>query len=120
MQSSRRQFLTIVAALGGGLGLLAAGCGDDDAPAPGTDAGPGGMCSLTSVNIASNHGHVLVVQPDDVHAGIPKTYDITGSATHSHSVSLTAAHFASLERGGSVTVTSTSAGHTHSVMVSCS
>ena len=49
-----------------------------------------------------------------------QTYDITGTATHGHTVTLSAADFTTLMGGGSVTVNSTSdSAHTHAVTVRC-
>lgn len=119
MDTTRREFLTLLAAIGGGIGLLGSACGDDDAPVgPGADGGGGG-CAATQSLIAANHGHTLVVDRSHVTAGIERTYDITGSAEHGHTVTLTVAHFATLAGGGSVMVTSTLTGHTHVVTVSC-
>jgi hypothetical protein len=74
----------------------------------------------TSVNIAGNHGHVLMVSKAEVTAAADKTYDITGTAAHSHSVTVTAANFATLASNQSVSLTSTSGGnHTHSILVMC-
>ncbi|MEZ4373784.1 MAG: hypothetical protein R3B07_23385 [Polyangiaceae bacterium] len=83
----------------------------------GTGGGGGASCEAS---IVGNHGHELVVTQEDIDAGVDKTYDITGAALHSHSVTVTAADFATLAGGGSVTVTSTdAAAHNHSVTVTC-
>ena len=103
MQTTRRHFIQITFAAGASaLGLSA--CGDDS---PSTGGGDAGM-SLT-VTIASNHGHVANVTMADVTAAADKTYDIQGSAGHTHSVTVTAADFATLTNTGSVTITSTTA-----------
>lgn len=73
----------------------------------------------TSSSISANHGHEITVSKADVEAGTAKTYDITGSGSHSHSVTVTATHFASLQDNSSVTIESTSSGHTHNVTISC-
>lgn len=74
----------------------------------------------TSPVISSNHGHVLVISKDDVAAGVEQTYSILGTATHSHDVTLTAAHFAELSQNLSVTLVSTAAEtHTHTITVTC-
>ncbi len=74
----------------------------------------------TNVVIGTNHGHMLVVDKADVVAGMNKTYDITGSSMHSHSVTLTAADFMTLAQNQQIMVTSTTGGaHTHSVTVTC-
>lgn len=73
-----------------------------------------------AATISANHGHSLFVPNADVVAGVAKTYPIQGTATHSHTVSVTAAQFTLLQRGKKFTVTSTTgAGHSHSVTVAC-
>jgi hypothetical protein len=63
---------------------------------------------------------VMMVSVADVTAGVEKTYDITGSAPHTHMVTVTAANMASLKTGGTVMVQSTTGGaHTHAVTVMC-
>ncbi|GAA3584193.1 hypothetical protein [Snuella lapsa] len=74
----------------------------------------------TSSSITSNHGHSLTVSKEDVSAGVEKTYDITGSSGHSHSVTVTSGNFTTLKNNQQVSVTSTSGdGHTHSVTIRC-
>ncbi len=83
----------------------------------GAGGAPPAGCEET---IATNHGHVLVVTPDDVAAGVDKTYDIMGSSMHAHQVTLTAADFTTLAGGGTVTTTSTtSSAHSHGITVIC-
>jgi hypothetical protein len=115
MKLSRRQFLGTVA-----LGTAAAACGGDD----GGNGGGNRDCVMngTSAQISGNHGHSITVSMADVMAGVDKTYDISGSSAHSHSVTVTAANFASLMSNpdGSVMVTSTSGNaHTHTVTILC-
>lgn len=96
------------------------GCSDSDVvPTPGP--GPNANCldNGTNSSIGSNHGHTLSVSAADVNAGIEKTYGIQGSSTHNHQVTVTANHFATLAGNQSVSITSTAAGHTHSVTISC-
>lgn len=118
-QLTRKEFLALLArsaAVAAAIPALAAcgGGGDDDGQGT-PDAGPG--CSDT---ISGNHGHVLTVTLAEVEAGNEKTYDIDGTAGHSHSVTLTAAHFEMLAAGDSVTVESTSSGtHSHDITVMC-
>jgi hypothetical protein len=141
MSMTRKQFLETVgkvAAGAAGLALVsAAGCGDDDGGdgtvTPDADTGgapdadpnapdaspPSCLDNGTTVTISANHGHTLTVSKADVTAGVDKTYDITGGALHSHSVTVTGAQFAMLAANTTVMVTSTVAGHTHSVTIAC-
>lgn len=74
----------------------------------------------SAVVITANHGHSLTVPKADAAAGKAKKYSIQGAANHPHIVSLTTAHFSTLKKGGTVTVTSTTTGgHSHSVSVKC-
>jgi hypothetical protein len=70
--------------------------------------------------ISANHGHTLSVPSADITAGVEKTYSIKGQSSHDHLLTITAAQFAALGAGGSITVTSSNVGgHTHSVRVTC-
>jgi len=114
----------------GALALLPA-CGGDDTPTPGTDAGRdtgtppvdlggGGSCAAVTSRIDANHGHVLAVPAADIAAGTAQTYGIMGSSGHTHSVTLSATDFASLQSDGMVVVTSTtSSAHMHAITVTC-
>jgi len=130
---NRTQFLRSALALAG-VGIGAAGlvaCSNDNGyggtPAPGTGdaAGSGGLTDACDTHpptdtIAANHGHVLTVTAADAAAAVDKVYDIMGSASHTHSVTISAAMFALLETGTVITTTSTtSAGHSHGITVMC-
>ena len=135
MMLTRKQFLGSLVGLGAG--ALVIGCSDDggspeptidapkapgDAPsdAPAHDAPPMNTCSSTTAQIGTNHGHSASVPATDVAAGVEKTYDIQGTSGHPHTVTITAAMFAMLKAGQTVTATSSNdAGHTHSVTVRC-
>jgi hypothetical protein len=73
------------------------------------------------VTITANHGHVLIVSKADVMAGVDKTYDIMGTALHTHSVTITAAMFATLaaNTAGGVMTTSSVTLHSHPITVVC-
>jgi hypothetical protein len=91
-------------------------CGNSTNGTP--DTGPAGP-SCTS-QISANHGHVLRVPASDLMSTTDKTYNIQGTADHSHDVTFTAAQLATLGSGSPVAVPSTlSAGHTHMCMVVC-
>jgi len=119
MQISRKQFLMSGLAALGAVELVGgvSGCGSDDGAAAG-----GHDCKSENalVDIRNNHGHQLTVSVADVAAGQAKTYDIRGTAAHTHSVTLSGEHFTKLKSGGQVLVDSTSDGvHLHTVTVRC-
>jgi hypothetical protein len=118
MKITRRQFLG-TAVVGAAAAACGGGGGDD-----GGGSGTGKDCVVngTTAQVSSNHGHAITVSMADVMAGVDKTYDIMGTATHTHSVTVTAANFASLMNNpdGSVMVTSTTANaHQHTVTLLC-
>jgi hypothetical protein len=109
--------------------LHACGGGDDDysAPAPAPEPAPGPapgpspqQCGAAGAAIAGNHGHVLTIAASDLDSATDKTYDITGSANHPHSVTFTPAQLQALKAGQSVTVQSTTNSfHEHAVTATC-
>lgn len=114
MRINRKQFLGIAA--GGGAGLALAACGGGGYGGSGT---PASSCGST---IAGNHGHTLPIAVADVNSMNDMAYDITGTADHSHNLTLTALQLAQLKSGLQANATSTPGGlngHTHAVAVSC-
>ena len=115
----------VVATLGLPLLSVINSCSTEPPPVPGNNPPPGGTDCLangTNANISVNHGHTLTVSKDDVSNGTEKTYAIQGSASHDHSVTVTAANFTSLKNNNSIQVDSTAGGgdgHMHGVTVSC-
>jgi hypothetical protein len=87
----------------------------------GQGGGDAGACmgAMLTAAISLQHPspHVLQIPIADVIAGGDKTYDTTGS-NHCHRVTLTAADFATLKGGGSVTVFSCNGGD-HEYVISC-
>ena len=68
----------------------------------------------------ANHGHVLNVSKTDVQNGAEKSYSIDGSASHDHTVVITASNFDLLKTNQSIQVDSSmGGGHSHAVTVSC-
>ena len=121
MTMTRKEFLrTLVGAGVGAAGVVAiAGCGDDGGAAT-PDAAPL-TCGSPAAVIGGNHGHVLTVSMADVNAAAAKTYNIMGGSLHDHTVMVTAAQFASLKTGTTLSITSSSDGtHTHTITVMCS
>jgi hypothetical protein len=119
MAITRKEFLTLsLGVTGAAMGGLLAGCGDDE-----ENGDPVGECLTNGAHasaISGNHGHSLTITKEDIAAGAEKSYDIAGSAGHSHTVVLTASHFAQLATDTSSTVTTSETnGHTHSVTIAC-
>jgi hypothetical protein len=117
---TRKQFVqrSITAAI-----VVASGCSSDDANDEGAgESGDADCSSGATGNISANHGHSASVPAADITAGAAKDYDITGTASHSHTISLDAMDMANLAGGASVMVTSTAGGtdgHTHDVTLLC-
>jgi hypothetical protein len=120
MKLTRKEFLEslVTAAAGAAGAALLVACGSSDSS---PDAAPGN-CAMngTNVQIAGNHGHVMMVSKADITAGVVHVYDITGTATHSHMVTISAANFANLAGNMSVmTVSTTDSNHSHNITVIC-
>ena len=125
---SRRRFLE--PAVGSVLLLMVQGCGGgggaSHADSPATLGTTPSTTTVTppSVSCGSafdfNHGHVLAVSKSDLDSATDLTYNIQGSADHTHSVTLTVAQLGVLKTGASVTVTSTTAfDHHHVISILC-
>ena len=70
--------------------------------------------------VSKNHGHVFVVTLAEIMAGAEKTYEIGGSSTHPHAVTLTAEDMKTLLKGELLRTKSTQGlTHTHRVHVRC-
>jgi len=111
MRISRKDFLR-TALIAVGVAELGCGGGDDD--------GGGAKAGDCPGDIVSNHGHKLTVSAADVQAGVDKTYNIQGTADHTHQVTVTQGNFTDLKAGQLVALTTTTAqGHNHSVTVQC-
>jgi hypothetical protein len=108
-------------ACGGGGGDSSYSPAPSPAPAPGPAPSPGPAPAATcNDTIASNHGHALAVAAADLDSTVDKTYDIHGTADHTHSVTLTVANLQALKAGTTVmAVSSTTFAHEHSVSILC-
>jgi hypothetical protein len=106
----RREFASrsLLAALVGVV-VTITGCDDDDdpmSPTPNDETG----------TISDNHGHTAVVTSAQLTAGGAVALNIQGSATHTHTVDLTAAEVTQVRDGQRVSkVSTTTDGHTHTV-----
>lgn len=101
-------------------------CSDDPAETGlSTCATVGPVAVIVDNHLPSGGDHVLIVPPEDVVEGIERVYDIRGdNVGHTHTVTLTASHFASLRAGAAVSVLSSNnetvgIGHDHTVNLSC-
>jgi hypothetical protein len=113
MAMTRRELLELTV-----LAMGAAACGSSSSG--GTGNPPSCLDNGTSAAISDNHGHVLNVSKADVAAGVAKTYDIQGTAGHTHSVTVSAAMFAQLAANSAVSTSSTTVNlHDHSITVTC-
>jgi hypothetical protein len=114
MAITRKQFLEATAGSGALLLLQACGGGGYDDP-------PQRMqCGASGADIGGNHGHALTIPTADLGAVTERTYDITGTAGHAHTVTFTPAQLQELRLGRTVTVmSSTGSGHQHAVTADC-
>ena len=110
------------------LGLVVLhGCSSSTYGGGTASSGSGGDClqNGTKATIETNHGHVLVVSKQDVMDAAEKSYDIQGTADHSHSVTISEDMFATLAGDHAVMTTSstnnsaTYGTHSHAIMVAC-
>lgn len=122
---------------GGSAGSTTAGSGGSSAGSGGVSGGSGGGTSGGSggsggsapvapncstqlkTYISANHMHAFTVTTEDVLAGMTKTYDTKGLSDHTHMVTVTAAHFAKLQTGGSVRILTCDHDHEHEYIINC-
>ena len=101
--------------------ITIADCGGGSSPAPspspppGGGGGGGGTGDVAGA-ISGNHGHTAVVTAAQITAANSVALDIRGTATHPHTVSLSAAEVGMIGNSQTVAKTSTNDdGHTHTV-----
>jgi hypothetical protein len=94
-----------------------------DSGSESSSTGSAGECDHDpDVEIGTNHlgaEHVMVVTLEEVMAGVQLDYDIRGASLHTHTVTLSAADYATLAGGGQVMVDSSFGTHMHTVTVIC-
>lgn len=89
-------------------------------PPPPAPEPPKSPYSRVIGRVGKNHGHVLAVSFDDVVAGVEKTYDIAGTSSHPHTVTLSPDDMLALLAGQIVrTKSSRDKQHAHRVLVRC-
>ena len=120
-QWTRREFTVHSAfAMLSGVAITMTGCGDDSGPStPTTPSAPAPappVATDVSGAVGTNHGHTAVVTAAMLTAGNDLNIDITGTANHPHSVSLSGAELGQIAGGTRVAKTSTdNTGHAHTV-----
>ena len=115
----RRDFTMqlILAVLSSATIVVSEACGSSGAdPSPVGGGGNGGGDGSVSGTISGNHGHVATITAAQLTAGNAVALDITGSANHSHSVSLAAQDILDVAARKTVAKASTTnSGHDHTV-----
>jgi hypothetical protein len=114
---TRRQFsLEAAMAILSGVAITISGCGGSSNPA-GASGNPPVASNGDHVGaISANHGHSAVITAAKVADGKGFALDIRGTATHTHSVTLSDADIASVGANQKVAkVSSSSSGHDHTV-----
>ena len=120
MSITRKRFLE--AAAGGTILLILQACGGggDSAPAGGGGGSSPQSCGAGDAAISGNHGHQVTIPLADLDSTVDKTYDIQGTASHDHQITLTVAQLQMLKAGQTVTVGSTTTlSHAHNVTTGC-
>lgn len=105
---------------GGGSGGGTITAAPSSGPAPSPAPAPTASSATCSDTIVANHGHVLTVAASDLDSMVDLTYDIHGTADHTHFVVLTVAQLSALKAGTTVATQSTiTLDHQHDISISC-
>ncbi len=103
--------------------LIACGAKSGNTATPAPSAGGDCTANGTEVTIGSNHGHTVnTISSADVTTGTQQSYGLnSGSAGHTHTFTVTAANFTTLQGNNGVLITSDTdgTGHTHAVTIDC-
>src|SRR5262245_14690883 len=115
----RREFTlqAAMAILAGVTITVAEGCGSSySSPSPTPSPTPTPGSSDINGNISANHGHVAVITGAQITAANAIALDITGMATHPHTVQISQADLTNLKNRQAVSRDSTNNnGHMHTV-----
>ncbi|HVK66418.1 MAG TPA: hypothetical protein VM694_18170 [Polyangium sp.] len=96
------------------------GHGNWETPPPEKAPEKAAVCARLVARIGRNHGHGFTIVAADVLAGVDKTYDLTGTSGHPHTVTVTAADFKKLGAGQIVRLASSrEGGHIHRLFLEC-
>lgn len=112
---SRREVLVLLG--GASVVITAAACGGGSSPsAPSPTSSNPPASGDKPGTISSNHGHEVVITGGQLQAGGAVTLQFTGSASHTHSLDLSASEVVSIRGGTRVSKESSdSNGHSHTV-----
>jgi hypothetical protein len=116
-----RRTFTLEAALAilSGVTITISGCGGGYKNNPTTPSTPAPTPTPTGDKVGSisaNHGHVAIITGAQLTAGGAINLDIQGTASHTHSVSLSGVEIASIAANNKVAKESTNnSGHSHTV-----
>ena len=114
---SRREFtLESALAMLAGVAITISGCGDDSPSSPTPDGGGGSSSGNVNGAVSANHGHIATVTAAEITAAGMLNLNIMGTATHPHTVSLSASQVQQIGARQRVAVNSTTNdGHDHTV-----
>lgn len=123
---TRKEFVARMAGASVVLLFQACGGGSSDggtisaAPALGPAPSPTASSATCTDTIVANHGHVLTVAATELDSMVDLTFDIHGTADHTHFVLLTVAQLSALKAGTTVATQSTvTLDHQHDISISC-
>ena len=113
---TRREFTReSVLAMLAGVAITISGCSSDSPSAPSQGGGGSGTGDVSGT-VSANHGHIATVTAVQITAAGAVNLDIMGTATHPHTVSLTASQVQQIGSRQQVAVTSTTnESHQHTV-----
>jgi len=90
-------------------------CGKDT-PTPSTPTPAPANPSNVNGSVSANHGHEAVITGAQITAGTGFALDIHGTATHTHTLTISQADLATLKNRQTVTsLSTTDSGHSHTV-----
>jgi hypothetical protein len=118
-----RRTFTLEAALAilAGVTITISGCGSDSNPSNPSNPPPSPGSGDLSGTVSANHGHTAVITSAQLTAGSGVVLNIRGTATHNHTVGITASDLVQLNTTGHAAVSKSSSsddGHNHTVTFS--
>jgi hypothetical protein len=112
----RREFtVASVMAMLSGVVITISGCGSSSTPSTPSTPAPSPVSDVTGT-VSANHGHSAIVTSARFTAGIGFSLDIQGTASHPHTVELSASELVQIRGGTRVAKdSSNNGGHSHTV-----